>query len=156
MGKALGNGYPISCVSVNENISCRFTKEPFRYAQSHQNDPLGCAIGIGVIDIMKELDLVNRCMTIGNLFRERLIQLKNTHTILIKDVRSRGLMLALEMKPEINCKDIFNSLISKGYVVGWKDNVLRFMPPLIIGLVQIDNLINGLDEIFVELREKKR
>ena len=55
-GKGLGNGYPISSVSVKKEIANMFLQEPFRYAQSHQNDPLGCAIALGVI---KQIDRTN-------------------------------------------------------------------------------------------------
>ena len=51
-GKALGNGYPVSSVTVSAEIEKRFDESPFTYAQSHQNDPLGCFIGVEVIKII--------------------------------------------------------------------------------------------------------
>jgi acetylornithine aminotransferase len=148
MGKALGNGYPISCVATNEQIVREFSKAPFRYAQSHQNDPLGCAIGIEVIEAIKEMDLINRCANIGNVFHAQLTNLMYSYQTYIKDIRSRGLMLALEFDSQISSNSIASILMDKGYLVGCRDNVLRFMPPLIIEEEQIRNLVELIEDAF--------
>ncbi len=44
LGKALGNGYPVSAVAMTHDLADRLEQDGFHYVQSHQNDPLGCAI----------------------------------------------------------------------------------------------------------------
>jgi len=44
LGKGLGNGYPVSAVAMGQSIAEKSENSGFRYAQSHQNDPLGCAV----------------------------------------------------------------------------------------------------------------
>ena len=44
MGKGLGNGYPVSAIAMTEDISERALAAHFHYAQSHQNDSLGCRV----------------------------------------------------------------------------------------------------------------
>lgn len=51
LGKSLGNGYPISAVVMSKEIANLVEMKNFGYAQSHQNDPLGCAIANEVINI---------------------------------------------------------------------------------------------------------
>ena len=144
-GKALGNGFPISCVSISREVSELFDKNPFRYAQSHQNDPLGCAIGLEVINIMENEGLIQQSYDMGEYFSDQLIQIKNQHGQKVKEIRARGLMLGMELNDSIYAENIYLQLIDSGFLVGLKDNVIRFMPPLIITKSQIDTLIGALD-----------
>jgi acetylornithine/N-succinyldiaminopimelate aminotransferase len=146
-GKALGNGYPISCVSITNETSILFDKSPFRYAQSHQNDPLGCAVGLEVINIFDNDGLVQHSFSKGQYFMEQLIQLQAKHQTVITDIRARGLMIALEFCSLINAESVYLQLIDNGLLVGQKENILRFMPPLIIEKSHIDKLIETIDKI---------
>ncbi len=146
-GKALGNGYPVSAVTVSDKIAEQFEKNPFRYAQSHQNDPLGCAIALEVISIIEEERLIQTSEQIGTYFKEELEKLRNKHTRKITDIRARGLMLGLEFNKDINGEVIYNRLFEKGYITGFKNNTLRFLPPLIITKSDIDSLTGELDKL---------
>lgn len=146
-GKALGNGYPISCVSITNEISVLFDKFPFRYAQSHQNDPLGCAVGLEVIKIFDIDGLIQQSFSKGLYFKEQLLKLQAKHTTAISDIRARGLMIALEFNPSVNAESVYLQLIDNGLLVGQKENILRFMPPLIIEELHIDKLIKTIDKI---------
>lgn len=147
VGKALGNGYPVSGVAINKQVADRFDLSPFRYAQSHQNDPLGCAVGLEVINIMEEEHLPEQSFEKGIYFKDQLNELQKKHIEKIKEIRARGLMIALEFHSEVNTGDIYLQLIEHGFLVGLKENVLRFMPPLTIAKSQIDILINTIDSV---------
>lgn len=151
MGKAIGNGYPISCVTITNEVSTLFDKSPFRYAQSHQNDPLGCAIGLEVINVIEDENVIQKCITKGTYFQNQLIRLKNNHNDKIRDIRARGLMLALEFDSGINIEYIFLRLIENGFLTSYKENVLRFMPPLTIKPCHIDALIDTIDKIIINI-----
>ncbi|HEY4785429.1 MAG TPA: aspartate aminotransferase family protein [Bacteroidales bacterium] len=146
-GKALGNGFPVSALTVNSIVAEKFGQNPFRYAQSHQNDPLGCAIGLEVIKIIEEADLITKGNATGRYFREQLERIKSAHNDKIKDVRARGLMLALEFAEDFNGERINNQLFEKGFVIGFKSNTLRFLPPLTIKIKDIDRMIRRLEEL---------
>lgn len=150
-GKAMGNGYPISCVSVSKKISELYDKNPFRHAQSHQNDALGCAVGLKVIELFDKLDLIKESYLKGEYFLNQLFQLQKQFRDEILEVRGRGLMLALELNKAIPIDDIDNKLIDSGFILGVKNNVLRFMPPLVIETSEIDRIIEKLKQIFKEL-----
>jgi acetylornithine/N-succinyldiaminopimelate aminotransferase len=146
VGKALGNGYPISGVAISSDISELFQKSPFRYAQSHQNDALGCAIGLEVINTIEKLDLINKGFEKGEYFKQSLIKLRTKHSAIV-DIRARGLMIAIELKTTELADFIYSQLIEYGFLVGIKDNTMRFMPPLIIERKYIDKLIETIDRI---------
>jgi acetylornithine/N-succinyldiaminopimelate aminotransferase len=143
-GKGLGNGYPISCLTISKEVADMFDKSPFRYAQSHQNDPLGCAVGMEVINIIESENLITYCSETGKYFELQLQQLQKVFPDKIKEIRARGLMIAMELEQQINTENLYLQLINMGFLVGHKENVLRFMPPLIIEKAHIDDLISAL------------
>jgi acetylornithine aminotransferase len=144
IGKGLGNGYPVSAVSVNQRVADLFDQEPFRYAQSHQNDPLGCAIGVEVMRILDEEGLIAQSRETGAYFKECLLQMQTAHREQIKEIRARGMMLAMELVSDVDVEQLRHQLFTEGFVVGQKEQVLRFMPPLTIKKDAIDALIQTL------------
>lgn len=148
-GKALGNGYPVSAVSINSVVAEWFASHSFRYAQSHQNDPLGCAIGLEVIHTIHDEDIILKSVQVGAYFKNQLSLLQKKYPDKIKKVRGRGLMLAIELWPAMNGEKINEQLFKNGFVVGYKSNVLRFMPPLVISASDIELLMNCLDQLLL-------
>jgi acetylornithine aminotransferase len=152
VGKALGNGYPISGVAISSVIAELFQKSPFRYAQSHQNDALGCAIGLEVIKTIDKEDFISLSFKKGEYFKQQLLQLQTRYNNEIVDVRARGLMIAIELKTTESANYIYNRLLERGFLVGFKEKTIRFMPPLTIEQEDIDKLIITLAEIIKELK----
>ncbi|MCP4902454.1 MAG: aspartate aminotransferase family protein [bacterium] len=155
LGKGLGNGYPVSAIALREDVADQLLSAGFRYAQSHQNDPLGCAVAIEVIDVLRKQELVARSARIGATFLDNLSRLSSEHNS-IAEVRGRGLMLAVTLKgaPEDGMATLVHrQLLERGFIVGCKApaNVLRFFPPLIMPEQEFDRLIQSLDEVLGEL-----
>jgi acetylornithine/N-succinyldiaminopimelate aminotransferase len=153
-GKGLGNGYPVSAVTMRREIATELEKKGFRYAQSHQNDPLGCAIASEVIKVIRDENLVDRSLNLGNSLLERLNELKSSYS-LVKEVRGRGLMAAVEFeeaKADFDVKRISNQMLKRGFVIGFKQeaNLIRFMPPLTIEVKEIENMMDNLDAVLKE------
>lgn len=151
IGKGIGNGYPVSVTVMKKEIAKMLESHGFHYAQSHQNDALGCAVASRVIDIMKREGLVERSRRIGGIFKDQLIWLCNRHHC-IKEVRARGLMIALEFEKDIDISllsSINRSLFEAGYLVGYipRVNTFRFYPSLVIGEKDIASMIESLDII---------
>jgi acetylornithine aminotransferase len=151
LGKGLGNGYPVSAVAMTRAVASRLENTMFHYAQSHQNDPLGCAIAKTVIAVIREEDLVERSRRIGERFLHELEVLAERHDA-IQEVRGRGLMIALELadgEEGALATSLYRDLLERGFAVGCKPaaDLLRFYPPLIIGLEDIAGLVESLDEV---------
>lgn len=147
VGKGLGNGYPVSGVSISSGIADLFDKSSFRYAQSHQNDPLGCAVGIEVMNIMDSDKLIERSFETGEYFYNQLLTVQMRHAHRVKEIRARGLMIGMELSTNSEAESMYGQLIERGFLVGCKLNVIRFMPPLTIEKEAIDNLITAMDEV---------
>jgi len=151
LGKGLGNGYPVSVTAINKNVSNRLGSKSFKYAQSHQNDSLGAAVAREVIRVIQEEDLIERSKKIGNYFINKLEQLAKSYNI-IKEVRGRGLMIALELNDNYHNSPaalIQKELLYKGFIVAHRPgfNVLRVDPPLTIGKEDIESFIISLKQV---------
>lgn len=148
MGKSIGSGYPVSAVALKAETAYGLEHIGFKYAQSHQNDALGCAVAAEVIKVIKEEGLIERGSVIGCNFREKLEQLAKAHDC-IREVRGRGLMLAVEFKEnkELSLVRLHDRLFEEGYLTGYNiaGNLLRFYPALVIRESSIDGLIAKLD-----------
>ena len=151
LGKGLGNGYPVSAVAMRPDIVTYLENSSFLYAQSHQNDPLGCTVVNEVIVVMREDGWIERGNKRGAFFLSELQHLV-VRQPLAKDARGRGLLLGLELEPTISVESVYRQLLADGFVVGYyaAANLLRFDPALTIEESHINGLIASLDRILGE------
>lgn len=153
IGKGLGNGYPVSVVAMSRIVADRLEKSGLRYAQSHQNDPLGCAVAGEVIRIMQEEKWVERGAEMGAYLLLGLQSLAEKYPI-IKDVRGRGMLLGVELHPhqELTVEALYYALLDKGFLTGYypAGNVLRLDPALTIEKQLIDQFLKAIDLILSE------
>lgn len=150
LGKGLGNGYPVSTVAMKNEVALRTETSNFRYAQSHQNDALACAVAKEVIDVIQEEGLIERSNIIGAKFLNELKLMRQRYNN-IKEVRGRGLMLAVEFKNNdgaFSLASIYSKLLERGFLVGYKPaaNLLRFYPALTINEHDIKSMLDVLDQ----------
>lgn len=145
LGKSLGNGYPISAVVMSNSIANQVEAKNFVYAQSHQNDPLGCTVANEVINIFKEDNMIECAHHLGEFFMKLLLELKGTCPS-IKDVRGRGLMLAVELNVEKSSEQIAEKMLEEGYFIDSipQLNILRFFPALTMTKVDITSMCTVL------------
>jgi acetylornithine/N-succinyldiaminopimelate aminotransferase len=150
VGKGLGNGYPVSAVGMKLDVAEKLEHSGFHYAQSHQNDPLGCAVAKEVITILREEKWVKRGNEVGKYFLEGLNRLGEKHAI-VKEARGRGMLLALEFHPHasFSAASAYRALLEKGFLVGYypAGNLLRFDPALTMEKRDVKSLLECLDGI---------
>jgi acetylornithine/N-succinyldiaminopimelate aminotransferase len=151
VGKGLGNGYPVSAVVMTDEVASRLEKGAFHYAQSHQNDPLGCAVAKEVIAVIRDEGLVERSARVGHDFLGKLQRLGERHAV-VEDVRGRGLMIAMELAYEAVGQSVYEGLMEAGFLAGWKPaaKVLRFYPPLTVAEEDLARLVGALDAALSE------
>ena len=154
LGKGLGNGYPVSAVAMTRNIAGQLENNEFRYAQSHQNDPLGCAIAGEVIATLHADNWVERGNAVGEYFLEGLKQLEKKYDV-VKEARGRGMLLALEFQTHesFSAAAAYHTLLEKGFLVGYypAGNILRFDPALTIQKEDIMQFLDCLGNILAEI-----
>lgn len=143
LAKALGNGLPIGAMLTREHIAESFG--PGAHASTFGGTPVITAASLETMKTISEEKILNHCKEIGSYFKEKLISLKDRHEV-IEDVRGIGLLLGMKLK--IKGESLVKACLEKGFVINCiQDDILRFIPPLIIGKREIDSLIACLDEM---------
>jgi ornithine--oxo-acid transaminase len=91
LGKAISGGmYPVSCVLASKEVM--LTLEPGTHGSTYGGNPLGCAIAIRALEVVKEERLVERAERLGHLFRSGL---RDIHSPVIATIRGKGLLNAI-------------------------------------------------------------
>ncbi|MGD9134920.1 MAG: aminotransferase class III-fold pyridoxal phosphate-dependent enzyme, partial [Desulfobacterales bacterium] len=155
MGKGLGNGYPVSAIAMTPEIIAHLSKISFYYYQSHQNDPLGCAVARAVIKLLQEEKIIEKSETVADYFFDKLQQLQQKYSI-IQEIRGRGLMLAIEfndMLADDRLSDLYVQCIQRGFILAKRPglNVFRLDPPLIIQKEDIDHFLETFDQLLTDM-----
>ena len=129
----------------------RLGDRPVRYAQSHQNDPLGAAVAREVIAVIRDEGLIERGRAIAARLRAGLDAIKD-RTGTIREIRSRGLMAAVELVDDPGTSRTIHThreLVNRGYIVGRRPgvSVLRLDPSLTIEERDIDGFLGTIEEV---------
>lgn len=133
LGKALGGGvFPISIVAANRDILGVFN--PGSHGSTFGGNPLACAVAVAGLDVLEEEKLVEKSLTMGQYFLNKLKQLQSP---VIREVRGKGLFIGLELNVEARqyCEKLKESgLLCKET----HKNIIRFAPPLTITQEELD------------------
>jgi acetylornithine/N-succinyldiaminopimelate aminotransferase len=148
LAKALGNGLPIGSMLSTEKLSNAFG--PGSHASTFGGTPLVTAAAKAVLKSLLEDGWIDNSRKMGEYFKGRLEDLQKRHHM-VKDVRGLGLILGVELdRPGA---PIVAACTERGFLINCiQDNVLRFIPPLIVEKKEIDLLVEALDEILGEQR----
>nr|WP_321502727.1 aminotransferase class III-fold pyridoxal phosphate-dependent enzyme [uncultured Dethiosulfovibrio sp.] len=151
MGKGLGNGYPVSCVSLACGVADRIDATRFHYSQSHQNDPLGASVALSVLNLIESEGYISRADEVGSYILSNLEEIRRGSEV-IKEVRGRGLMLAIEFhsfQDRSIAEEVSEKLFQRGIIVVRRPNqeVIRLDPALTIGLSDIDLFLESFCDI---------
>lgn len=148
LGKALSGGMmPVSAVLASDEIM--LTIKPGEHGSTYGGNPLGSAVAMEALKILKEEKLAENAMTLGEVFRASMKALQ-TKTDLIQTVRGRGLFNAIVIK-ERNGKTAWdvclgfaeNGLLAKPT----HGDIIRFAPPLVINRAQMDECIAIIEKV---------
>ncbi|WP_455269926.1 ornithine--oxo-acid transaminase [Rhizobium herbae] len=136
IGKALSGGfYPVSAVLSNSEVLG--VLKPGQHGSTFGGNPLACAIARASLKALTEEDMIGNSARMGERFQAGL---KDIRSNIIKDVRGRGLMLAVELVPEAGgARKYCEALKERGILA--KDthgDTIRIAPPLVITADQVD------------------
>jgi len=145
LAKALGGGIPIGATISKEEVAQVFT--PGSHGSTFGGNPLACVSAYVTLSIVE--DLLTHVEEMGEYFMRKLRNLQSKYSF-IKEVRGIGLMIGMELS--FQGKDVVKKMLEKGYLINCTaENVLRFLPPLIVEKEHIDVLVDTLDEVFSEV-----
>ncbi len=143
LAKSLANGLPIGAMLATDEIAEFFSKGT--HATTFGGNPVACAAAKVVVKTLVETDILDHCKQVGHFFKQQLEKLNERHKV-IKEVRGRGLMLAVELN--IPAAPIVAACLEKGYLINAvQEKVLRFLPPLTITREPISSFVSTLDEV---------
>lgn len=125
LGKALSGGlYPVSAVCADDEILSLFT--PGTHGSTFGGSPMACAIGLAALRVIIDEKLPAKAAKTGKLLRGLLETLEHPN---LKEVRGRGLMLAVEFKTRV--RPLVEILAKLGLLAkDTHENTVRFAPPL--------------------------
>ncbi len=142
VAKGLGGGFPIGACLATEAASIGMT--PGTHGTTFGGNPLAMACANAVLDVVLEEGFLDRVDAVARELWNKLEALVARHPTVLQDVRGAGLMLGLKCKVE-NRLLLAKLREDKLLAVGASDNVLRLLPPLIIGDAEIAEALEKLD-----------
>jgi len=143
VAKGIGGGFPLGAVLATGKAAAGMTAGT--HGSTYGGNPLGCAVGLAVMETVTDPDFLAEVNRKASLFRQRLEGLVATHPGVFEAVRGQGLMLG------IKCVKPAADVVKAGYgaeviTVPAADNVIRLLPPLTITEDEINEAINRLDK----------
>jgi len=142
LAKSLANGLPIGAMLATDEVARFFSKGT--HASTFGGNPVACAAAKVVVKTLVETEILDYARQVGYFFKQQLERLKERHRI-IKEVRGRGLMWAIEL--DTPAAPIVDACLKRGYLINAvQERVLRFLPPIIITREAVLGLISILDE----------
>jgi 4-aminobutyrate aminotransferase-like enzyme/aminoglycoside phosphotransferase (APT) family kinase protein len=155
LGKPMGNGHPMGAVVCTEAIAESFSKG-VEFFSSFGGNPVSCAIGISVLEVIEEEGLQANAKMVGDYYLNLFRELKNDHSC-IGDVRGSGLFIGVELvKPGTTESDtemasyIKNEMRNRNILIstdGPNDNVLKTKPPLCFTKENAVQVVENIDAI---------
>ncbi|HEY8573113.1 ornithine--oxo-acid transaminase [Phenylobacterium sp.] len=136
IGKALSGGfYPVSAVLSNSEVMG--VLHPGEHGSTFGGNPLACAVARAAVRVLVEEGMIDNAARIGDRLKASLAGIKAPS---VKDVRGRGLMLAVELHPEAGgARPVCEALQSRGLLAKeTHDHTIRIAPPLILTEAQAD------------------
>ena len=147
LAKALANGLPIGAMLAREQVAEAFG--PGAHATTFGGTPLVTAAAFEVCKTLVQGNVINQGCEAGAYFKEKLLWLKERHDVVV-DIRGLGLLIGIKLA--INGESLVNQCLQEGFLINCiQENILRFVPPLIVKKEEIDALIKCLDELFQDL-----
>ncbi len=136
IGKALSGGfYPVSAVLSDEGVLGLF--KPGDHGSTFGGNPLGAAVALEALAVLEEEAMIENAADLGSYFLEQLAEINSPH---IKEVRGKGLLIGVELKPEAGgARRFCEALQTEGILCKeTHKHVIRFAPPLVITRAEID------------------
>jgi len=152
LGKALSGGvYPVSAVLASDEVM--LTIKPGQHGSTYGGNPVGCAVAMAALEVVKEENLCENAMKMGERFRAGLDSMK-ANKAQIKTVRGKGLLNAMVIEPRdgVEAMDLCMNMAEKGLLAKpTHGDIIRFAPPLVITETQIDTALEIIQASVNEL-----
>jgi acetylornithine/N-succinyldiaminopimelate aminotransferase len=148
LAKPLAAGLPLGAVLTTEAVSRSF--HPGIHGTTFGGGPLACAVAVAFLQTLERGKLVEHIGKMGDYLREQLQRLQKRHPAMV-EVRVLGLMAGVELNSSELAKTTVKKMMERGVIINrTHENVLRFLPPYVIGKAHVDEVIKKLDSVLQE------
>jgi len=154
LGKPMGNGHPLAAVVTTPEIAAAFG-ERLEYFNTFGGNPVACAAGLAVLDVLEGEGLQGNAERVGKYMRAKLAALGTSHAA-IGDVRGAGLFIGVDLVRDRETREpapdlarrVADGMREAGVLIGIDGpgaNVLKIRPPMPIQEAHADLLVDALD-----------
>jgi 4-aminobutyrate aminotransferase-like enzyme len=161
MGKPMGNGHPLAGMVTRSGIVEEFAAKG-RYFNTFGGNPVSCAAGLAVLDVIEQEDLQQNALDVGQYVVDGLWALAERHEV-IGDVRGSGFFLGLELVEDRErkvpatalAKRVLNGLRDRGLLtgtIGPDANILKLRCPMVFTRENADYALGLIDETLTRCR----
>ncbi|HXY89833.1 MAG TPA: aspartate aminotransferase family protein [Xanthobacteraceae bacterium] len=140
--KGIGGGFPLGACLATAEAAKGMTAGT--HGSTFGGNPLAMAVGNAVLDVILAPGFLEKVRKSGLLIKQRLAELRDRHPAVIAELRGEGLLLGL--RAVVSQADLIAAAREEGLLTAAAaENVVRLLPPLIIGEAEIAEAVNRLD-----------
>ncbi|GAC1549654.1 MAG: aspartate aminotransferase family protein [Beijerinckiaceae bacterium] len=150
IAKGIGGGFPLGACLTTEEAGRGMTVGT--HGTTYGGNPLAMAVGNAVLDIVLAPGFIDHIAKTGLFLRQRLAELQDRHPSVIEEIRGEGLLIGI--KPRVPNTDFVSAARDqKLLTIPAGDNVVRLLPPLIVGEDEVTGAIERLSRACAQLEE---
>ncbi|HMN35354.1 MAG TPA: aminotransferase class III-fold pyridoxal phosphate-dependent enzyme [Chiayiivirga sp.] len=156
LGKPIGNGHPMGAVVTTPEVAASFVTG-MEYFNTFGGNPVSCAIGLAVLDVIEEENLMDNAVRVGEFLTAGLREIQSRHPG-IGDVRGRGLFIGAEFVSDAAARSpdpararvVVEAMKARHVLLstdGPDDNVLKIKPPIVFSRANAEEFLEKLDGV---------
>jgi acetylornithine/N-succinyldiaminopimelate aminotransferase len=153
IAKGIGGGFPMgACLATREAAS---GMTPGSHGTTFGGNPLAMAVGNAVLDVVLKPGFLDHVQRMALLLKQRLAEMRDRHPAVIAEIRGEGLMLGLRLTVP-NTDFVQAAFDQKLLTIAAGDNVVRLLPPLIVGEGEVAEAVGRIDAACAALESDMR
>jgi 4-aminobutyrate aminotransferase-like enzyme len=160
LGKPIGNGHPMAAVVTTPAIAESFVTG-MEYFNTFGGNPVSCAIGLAVLEVIESEDLQAHARVLGERFLTGFREMQPRHR-LVGDARGLGLFLGVELvrdhdslePADTEAAAVVDAMRNRGFLLstdGPLHNVLKVKPPMVVAADDVDAVLENIDDVLSEV-----
>ena len=164
LGKPIGNGHPMAAVVTTPEIAESFVTG-MEYFNTFGGNPVSCAIGLAVLEVIESEGLQERARVLGKQFLDGFREMAPRHP-LIGDVRGLGLFLGVELvrdhqtlePADTEASAVIDAMRNRGFLLstdGPLHNVIKIKPPMVLTADDVAAVLENIDEVLSEIEARR-
>jgi acetylornithine/N-succinyldiaminopimelate aminotransferase len=142
IAKGLGGGFPVGACLATQSAAAGMTVGT--HGSTFGGNPLAMAVARAVLDIVLDESFLDHVRRIGLRLKQKLAAVADAHADTVEEIRGEGLMLGVKCR--VPNTEVAAAARAEGLlVVPAGDNVVRLLPPLIVGEAEVEEAMQRLD-----------